>query len=281
MRLVYACRFELPVEFGIPEVLNAYRSWVAARYNLQVCSDPPQVPEGHSYVELAYPTADQTAHSLTWEHPFDDDQSIIWRNAIRFLEIESCIALEHTVWIDSVEFVVDLEAENSNLRANQQVLFGAVPEPQQTLAPKVRSPASTKEAVEFARQDFEHLRILPSAEKAAEKSPFLDPPQVYDALSDLNEVAEVVATTGGEIRGLLAERGWGKRVSMHISNTTRTKFGKAYRFELDGKNVLFEPHITLGAGDANTCASIHFLIDKSTSKIAIGHVGRHLPNTKA
>jgi hypothetical protein len=67
---------------------------------------------------------------------------------------------------------------------------------------------------------------------------------------------------------------------MHISDTTRTKFGKDYAFEYDGAKQLFEPHITLGSGDANSCASIHFILDQAREKIIVGHVGRHLPNTK-
>jgi hypothetical protein len=43
---------------------------------------------------------------------------------------------------------------------------------------------------------------------------------------------------------------------------------------------LFEPHITIGSGDANSCASIHFLFDQKREKMIVGHVGKHLPNTK-
>jgi hypothetical protein len=84
---------------------------------------------------------------------------------------------------------------------------------------------------------------------------------------------------GGNILQELKGRGWGKRSSMHISQTTKTKYGKNYQFEYDGKIQYFEPHLTLGSGAANLCASIHYIIDQKRGKIVIGHVGRHLPNT--
>ncbi len=85
---------------------------------------------------------------------------------------------------------------------------------------------------------------------------------------------------GGDILQALKNRGWGKRSSMHISATTRKQYGASYKFEYNGERLLFEPHITIGSGDANSCASIHFILDPASGKIVIGHVGRHLQNTK-
>lgn len=45
--------------------------------------------------------------------------------------------------------------------------------------------------------------------------------------------------------------------------------------------MLFEPHVTLGAGGDDTCLSIHFLPDAPMGKLVIGHVGRHLTNTRS
>ena len=75
-------------------------------------------------------------------------------------------------------------------------------------------------------------------------------------------------------------RGWGKRCSWHISTPTKTRYKNDYTFEYGGVRRLFEPHITLGSGDPNSCASIHFVLDEETGKIVIAHVGIHLPNTK-
>ena len=78
----------------------------------------------------------------------------------------------------------------------------------------------------------------------------------------------------------LREHGWGKRSSMHILRDDLGKFGRHYEFEYQGEKQLFEPHITIGAGDPNSCASIHFIFDQQREKIIVGHVGKHLPNTR-
>jgi hypothetical protein len=67
---------------------------------------------------------------------------------------------------------------------------------------------------------------------------------------------------------------------MHISDTTNGKFQAHYEFEYEGKRQLFEPHITIGASDPKSCASIHFLFDQARERMIIGHVGKHLPNIK-
>ena len=82
------------------------------------------------------------------------------------------------------------------------------------------------------------------------------------------------------MRQHLVDLGWGKRCSMHISNTTRRQYKTDYTFNYGLKPRLFEPHITIGSGDPNSCASIHFVLDETNGKIVIAHVGRHLPNTK-
>ena len=67
---------------------------------------------------------------------------------------------------------------------------------------------------------------------------------------------------------------------MRISDTTRGKYGNRYKFEYNGEKQIFEPHITIGAGDPNSCASIHFILDGVKKMVVVGYVGRHLPNTK-
>jgi hypothetical protein len=185
--------------------------------------------------------------------------------------------------------LTELEAENDNLRANQKVIFAARDEGAEENAlqdqPR-RSPSNNQDAVAFAQQDFENLVVLESALQAAAESPFRRPQEIYDALRDLDVVAhewhEQRKTTGsgGDLRQHLINRGWGKRCSMQISGMTRTKYRKDYTFEYQGKRKLFEPHITLGSGDPNMCASIHFLLEQGSGKIVVAHVGRHLPNTK-
>jgi hypothetical protein len=122
---------------------------------------------------------------------------------------------------------------------------------------------------------------------AAKASPFQRPYDIFKALTDLDEIVDAWRRnreekgSGGDLLQHLRDHGWGKRGSMHISDTTRGNFRSHYEFEYQGKKQLFEPHITVGSGDPNSCASIHFIFDRDRLKMIVGHVGKHLPNTKA
>jgi hypothetical protein len=190
---------------------------------------------------------------------------------------------------EAQERLRDLEAENANLRANQQVLISGLvasddigaPPPEEAL-----SFSTIADAVRAAAERSSNLEFLDSAVSAAQVSPFQRPFDVYKALTDLNEIVDAWRMqrdekgSGGDILQHLRDRGWAKRSSMHISDTTRGKFRAHYEFEYQGRRQLFEPHITIGAGDPNSCASIHFFFDQKREKVIIGHVGKHLPNTK-
>jgi hypothetical protein len=64
----------------------------------------------------------------------------------------------------------------------------------------------------------------------------------------------------------------------HVSQTSRTKWAGDYSFQYRGERRLFEEHVTLGAGQPDTCISVHVLRDDDEGKLVIGHVGRHLTN---
>ena len=182
----------------------------------------------------------------------------------------------------------ELEAENENLRANQQVFFTsrASEEIDHVSPEEIDVPGSVKEAVEIAKRKYGNLIILNSAFDSSEKCPFQRPAEIAEALQDLDQIAaswqklKARRGNGGDLRQHLVDLGWGKRCSMHISNTTRRQYKTDYTFNYGPKPRLFEPHITIGSGDPNSCASIHFVLDETNGKIVIAHVGRHLPNTK-
>ena len=67
---------------------------------------------------------------------------------------------------------------------------------------------------------------------------------------------------------------------MHISYATRGKYRSHYEFVYQGKKQLFEPHITIGAGDPNYYALIHFIFDQTRLRLIVGYIGKHLPNLK-
>ena len=196
-------------------------------------------------------------------------------------------ALEMSEKLDAA--VVDLEtlkAENENLRANQNVLFAfseQVEDAEGEEAPIEREPTSVSEAVDFAIKDCPRLLFLDTSRSSAKVSPFKRPGEVYEALSTMNTVADVWARNqgGGDLRQMLKEAGLGKRVSNFISQTSKGKWCEDYTFTYENEPQLFEWHVTLGAGAADTCASIHFLPDQARGKLVIAHVGRHLTNTRS
>lgn len=192
-------------------------------------------------------------------------------------------ALEMSEKLDAALADIEaLEKENSNLKANQSVLFSFSEQEEdgdgEDGEAPAREPASAEEAVEFAMQDCKRLVFLDNSLSSAKASPFKRPGEVYEALATMDKVAEVWAKNqgGGDLRQMLKDAGLGKRVSNFVSQTSKGKWGSEYTFVYDGEPRLFEWHITLGAGAADTCASIHFLPDQTKGKIAVAHVGRHL-----
>ena len=174
---------------------------------------------------------------------------------------------------DAEKKIKELEAENANLRCNQKVFFETgtdkLAESEET---EELSPTSVSAAVKLAKQKLKNLDILDTAISAAKQSPFNRPYDVFTALTHLDKFVDGWRKKQQETGGLLKylkDQGW-RRSSMHISVTAK------------GKEQLFEPHITIGAKDPNSCASIHFIFDKdrSPAKIVVAHVGKHLPNTK-
>jgi hypothetical protein len=181
----------------------------------------------------------------------------------------------------------ELISENANLRDNQTALFTSfestdeIDDEQQVLLQV--DPRSVRDAVDIAERHFQYLLFLDNSKDSADKSPFLRPHEVYNALWKMNTVASVWAKNngGGDLITMLRTAGVGKRVSGFISQTSKGKWGKEYTFIYNRKPQMFESHVTLGSGDANTCASIHFFHDQDRGKLVIGHVGRHLTNTRA
>lgn len=198
-------------------------------------------------------------------------------------------ALEMSEQLDiALAEVETLRKENENLKANQSVLFSfsASPDEDEDEAvgdQSLREPASVAQAVDFARSDCLNLHFLDTCGSSAENSPFKRPGEIYEALLIMDKVAAVWAKNpgGGDLRQMLKDAGLGKRVSKFISQTTKSKWGSEYTFVYRGEPQLFEWHVTLGSGAADTCASIHFFPDQKIEKLVVGHVGRHLKNTKS
>ncbi|WP_355284333.1 hypothetical protein [Methylobacterium sp. EM32] len=179
--------------------------------------------------------------------------------------------------------IIGLKAENENLRQNANLDFSYFEEVEDLPTEEIpeRDPKSVQEAVTFAGEDFSNVEILISAFDAASKSPFVRPKEVYEALSIMSAVCTKWSENRtNNVTQMLREAGLGRRVTSFISSTTESKHGDEYTFNYNGTRTLFEPHITLGSGSANTCLSIHYILDEDKACFVVAHIGRHLTNTR-
>lgn len=144
---------------------------------------------------------------------------------------------------------------------------------------------SVHEAVLYARETMsDTLVFLDSAIKSAEKSPYREPNKVYKALKAIHEVSDEwgKAKQAGLkfMRWEDAVAPYGFEFKEFISQTAENVYGNEYRFVYKGSKRLFQQHITVGAKQSDKCFSIHMYRDEDENKLIVGHVGRHLTNTR-
>jgi hypothetical protein len=147
--------------------------------------------------------------------------------------------------------------------------------------------SSVGEAVQVAVGEFpNNLEFLESAIESAADCPFRNPARVYKVMQAIDEVAEIwrkSLETKKSMGGGLVEifKIKGIEFKKEISQTSRAKFEEDYTFIYNGRKQLFEQHITEGAGNPNSCFSVHMLFDRDARKVIVAHVGKHLPNTSS
>lgn len=186
----------------------------------------------------------------------------------------------------------ELVEENRTLRENTAALTAypawttetATPTSAIEVVADAKPLASVAEAVRRAETVAGSVRYLPSAHASAEDSPYKQPERVAQALSALEEVAAIWATTietgraGRPIRELFKQRGFD--YSDDVSQTSKGKWGDEYETVYDNQKLDIAPHITLGAKQADTCISIHWAWHRAEKVALVAHVGRHKTNTK-
>lgn len=127
-----------------------------------------------------------------------------------------------------------------------------------------------------------HLIVLDSALKSAKKSPYQHPERVQRLLADMNAVAGewLSALESGETFTFKrAFEAHGHTYKSDVSAVSLGRWRSEYEFVYKGEKRVFGEHFTLGAGNANTCMSVHFVQDKEEGRLVVGHVGKHLKNT--
>ena len=141
--------------------------------------------------------------------------------------------------------------------------------------------ASVAGAVELADRRFGSLAFLREARVSAEDSNYQQPAKVFQAFEALDELARRRAdgTLNRSIGDWLKERGF--NYTAHESKTTMGKWGGQRTFRHNGAKITMEEHIKFGIGpDPANHLRIHLTWDDAESRWLIGHVGRHLTNTK-
>lgn len=135
----------------------------------------------------------------------------------------------------------------------------------------------------LARPDFaQHIEILPQALAHAGQCLYEHDGKLDKALTHL---AAFAAKRAGKnipvhrLKDIARDSALGNLYRPMVSDTVVRVHGDHYRFEYQGKQTLFDEHITLGGGYPKECMSIHFIWDEVRAKLIIGYFGQHLPTS--
>ena len=148
---------------------------------------------------------------------------------------------------------------------------------------------SVMEAAERARDDFPAtLVFLPTALEAAHQSPYRFPDRVYglfQALDELTHRWQESGSIGSGWHQALKPKGFD--YAEFISPTAKGKFGDEYTFNYEGRQIMCEHHVTIGARSADpSCIeeetkTDHWFRDEPHKRLIVGWCGKHLSNTQS
>ncbi len=179
----------------------------------------------------------------------------------------------------------EAEAHAEQLSKNLQQLGSAGPR-NDFLSPRGEAdssaPADVAGAVRIARMRFPaRLHFLPKAIESAGESNYRDPEKVlatFEALAKLGD-ERAAGPLGKRVEEWLREQGI--TYSPHESQTTMGMFGGERTYRYRNETLTMEPHIKIGIGpNPREHLRIHLAWHEEESRWIIGHVGRHLTNTK-
>ena len=143
------------------------------------------------------------------------------------------------------------------------------------------APADVEGAVRLAKMNFDRLHFLNEAEESARDSLYNQPERVYSTFEALDELAgeRAIGSIGRSVEDWLRERGI--TYSPHESQTTMGMYGGERTYHYGNEMIAMPEHIKFGIGpDPRFHIRIHIYWHEDESRWIIGHVGRHLTNTK-
>jgi hypothetical protein len=150
----------------------------------------------------------------------------------------------------------------------------------QTLQAPCPEPKSALEVLESLMTDptwSRWVEVLPEALESASNCPFQSLDRLKECLERLAAYASLRATHHGRSAEDFANQvGLGSVYRPHISATAVKKYGHEYTVRWNGRPTLLREHLTIG-GSCNDriCMSVHFIWDAASSRVVLGHVGRH------
>jgi hypothetical protein len=184
----------------------------------------------------------------------------------------------------------DLEAQRAAWSEMQHFVQSEQDQPPQAVAAEAQ-PQTVGDAVRRARDSAsDAVLYLDSAIESADRSPFKNSQRVAELLEAVNVLAakwKKNGALGDSWEQAFKNMGF-PDYKAKVSQTSGTKWKSDYEFVYRGKKRLFEKHVTLGSGQADTCLSVHWYLDedeqekdkaKKNRRLVIGYCGRHLTNT--
>ena len=116
-RLLYACRFEVPIENDDFIVIDEYQSWICHHYinrrkmsdfecNLRVDFEEAEIVENHILSSKLYESDNRKVFEILWKYPDDRDKSLRWNNIVRIGVFDKICSVEHQISIESLKYTV-------------------------------------------------------------------------------------------------------------------------------------------------------------------------------
>ena len=181
-----------------------------------------------------------------------------------------------------------LQQDKENLRTQLSVFLlgegdddGAADQRAEAI-PADEGMGTIRDVVDDARSRFDHLRFLNRALESARASNYERPDELlrtFEVLEDL-AVKRSRGSIGDDVAGWLRSRGID--FAPRESPTVMSRWGDQRRVTDDDGTVWeMEPHIKLGGGRGKHILRIHLDWDEQNSHWVIGHVGKHLTNTRS
>ena len=187
-----------------------------------------------------------------------------------------------------------LSERDDEIRRLRSLLAASAPSGEGAAAPEARPmavsemdavPRTLGQVLDLAERAWpDRLEVLPSAHESAERWEGRDVDRPWRALRAVAEVLwpmHFEEKVPEEYRAFADATGFS--LAMQESDTVcqSQRLRDARTFLRNGRRVFMPAHIAVTGGRTDTSIRMHLAFDEGERKVVIGHLGRHLPNTKS